>query len=36
MVVGGWAVLDLPPILFIKLELYCGCLAPLNNSNTVI
>ena len=24
MVVGGWAVLDLPPILFIKLELYCG------------
>ena len=32
MVVGGWAVLDLPPILFIKLELYCERFAFLHNS----
>ena len=32
MVLGGWAVLDLPPILFIKLELYCERFTPLHNS----
>ena len=32
MAVGGWALLDLPPILFIKLELYCRRFAPLHNS----
>ena len=31
MAVGGWAVLDLLPILFIKWELYCGYFAPLHN-----
>ena len=32
MFVGEWAGLDLPLILFIKLELYCGRFAPLHNS----
>ena len=31
MVVGGWVVLDLTPILFIKLELYYRRFAPLHN-----
>ena len=31
-VMGGWAVLDLSSILFIKLELHCGHFAPLWNS----
>ena len=31
LVVGGWAVLDLPPISFMKLELHCGRFAPLPN-----
>ena len=28
------SVLDLPPILFIKRKLHCGCFAPLRNSKT--
>ena len=32
MAVGGWAVLDLPPILFIKLDLCCGRFTILHNS----
>ena len=32
MVAVGWAVLDLPTIVFIKLELCCGRFAPLHNS----
>ena len=35
MVVGGWAVLDLPPILFMKLGLYCGRFPSLHNSKTL-
>ena len=33
MVVGGWTVLDLPPILLIKLELQYGRFAPFHNSD---
>ena len=36
MVVGGRAVLDLPPILFIKLDLYCGHFTILHNSKILI
>ena len=32
MVVEVWAVLDLPPILFIKLESDCRCFAPIHIS----
>ena len=28
-------VLDLPPILLIKMELYCGRFAPLHNSKII-
>ena len=32
MIVGGWAVLDLPLTLFTKLKLYCGHFVPLHDS----
>ena len=36
MTVGGRAVLDLPPVLFTKLDLYCGRFTILHNSKILI